>query len=280
MIIDLYFACWDNADILPFFFRHYDRFVRHYVALDDGSTDGSLDILSGHARVEIGKMPRAGPDEAHSTIALPLAETIWRERSKDADWVIMCDVDEHLYHSDLLAYLAWCKDEGTTIIPALGYQMLSDTLPKNGLLCEQVIRGAPFKSMSKLNVFSPRDVERLNYAPGRHSAAPTGNIVAPDRDELMNLHYKYLDFERVMRRHAACATRLTGRDVERKAGHRWLFTRDELRADWQEFDARAVDIRGECEPWHSHTEPRWWNHYRRPPRQGDDARVGHGVAIG
>ena len=37
MKIDLYFSCWNNEDILGFFFRHYDRFVRRYYVYDDGS---------------------------------------------------------------------------------------------------------------------------------------------------------------------------------------------------------------------------------------------------
>lgn len=263
MIVDLYFACWNNADLLPFFFRHYDRYVRRYVALDDGSTDGSLDILKAHPKVLVGSMARAGDGEAHSTVALPLAETVWREHSMDADWVIMCDADEHLYHPDLMKYLEVCKAHGITIIPALGFQMLSDYFPKSGMLIDQVVRGAPFAKMSKLNLFDPNAIASLNYTAGRHRAAPTGRVIAPDRDEVLNLHFKYLDFERVMERHAASATRLTVKDLEMRWGHRWRFSREELLADWATFEQCALDVLSLSHPWESHGKPVWWDRYRR-----------------
>lgn len=263
VIIDLYFSCWDNADLLPFLFRHYDPFVRRYVAFDDGSTDGSLDILRSHPKVELRSIPAGHADQAHSTVALPLSETVWRERSMDADWIMMCDVDEHLYHADLINYLERCKAQGITIIPALGYQMLSDSFPVEGLLSDQVRRGAPFDKMSKLNVFDPKAIERLNYTVGRHQAAPTGRVVAPDEDELLNLHFKYLEFERVMRRHTAAAARLNDADRQRSWGHRWRFSREELRADWAAFEERAIDVMSEPRPAESHREARWWDRYRR-----------------
>ena len=39
-IVHLYTICWDEADMLGFFFRHYDSWVDRYVIYDDGSTEG------------------------------------------------------------------------------------------------------------------------------------------------------------------------------------------------------------------------------------------------
>ena len=50
MRIDLYTLCWNDADMLGFFFRHYDRFVQRYIVYDDGSTDQSLEILHANRR--------------------------------------------------------------------------------------------------------------------------------------------------------------------------------------------------------------------------------------
>lgn len=260
--IDLYFSCWNNEDILGFFFRHYDPVVSRYFAYDDGSTDHTLEILKQHPRVMVRRLPRPGPDGSFALAPLPIAETAWRETSSAADWVMICDVDEHLYHADLLRYLSDCKRGGITIIPALGYQMLADSLPPDGLLCRQVRRGAPFAAMNKLNIFSPSDIESLNYEPGRHMAAPRGNVLAPDRDELLLMHFKYLGFERVMARHAASAARLMPLDLKNGWGHRWCFSREDLERDWEEFDRRAVDVVSEPDPSLSHVHPRWWNSYR------------------
>ena len=47
--------------MLPFFFRHYDRFVDRYVIFDDGSTDNSPAMLTGHPRVELRRFVRSEP---------------------------------------------------------------------------------------------------------------------------------------------------------------------------------------------------------------------------
>ena len=59
MRIDLYTRCWNDAHMLGFFFRHYDPLVQRYVVFDDGSTDGSLDFLRAHPKVEVRPMPPA-----------------------------------------------------------------------------------------------------------------------------------------------------------------------------------------------------------------------------
>lgn len=268
MKIDLYSSCWNNLDNLEFFFRHYDPFVRKYVFYDDGSTDGSVEFLRTHPRVEVRAMPRVDPSQSRSITTLSPAETCWREGSMDADWVMICDNDEHIYHPDMAGYLGKRREEGITIIPALGYQMLSSSMPDRGLLCETITRGAPWGQMSKMNVFHPRAIRRLNYSPGRHTASPEGDIVAPDQDELLNLHYKYIDFERVAHRNEVAARRLNAKDAEAGLAHRWRFSREQLREDWDAFERRAVDIRHQGEAWRTHSEPRWWEGYRRSAGAG------------
>ena len=53
MKIDLYARCWNEGDMLPFFFLHYDHLVQRYVIYDDGSTDNSQQLLSLNPKVEL-----------------------------------------------------------------------------------------------------------------------------------------------------------------------------------------------------------------------------------
>jgi hypothetical protein len=245
--------------MLGFFFRHYDRLVERYFIFDDGSEDGSLDILRAHPRVTLRPFVYTHP-QSRILSSVDFFENCWHASRGQADWVIVTDIDEHLWHRDLEGYIAACDRAGVTAIPALGFQMLSDTFPPPDVtLADRLRMGAPWSPMSKLNLFKPDAITATGYAPGRHSAEPLGRVVLPPRDEMLLLHYKYLDFERLLERHQACAPRSRAVDRERHFGHKYFWERERLKADWDEVAARLVDVAAPGYDAHSrHTEPRWW----------------------
>lgn len=265
MRIDLYSVCWNDADMLGFFFRHYDRLVQRYIFFDNGSTDRSLELLNANPKVEVRSVAFDENPDSLLLSAMPLAESCWKESRGVSDWVICTDIDEHLYHPDLHAYLEIAADSGVTIVPALGYQMLSEAFPdERQWLCQDLTMGAPFLPMNKLSIFSPNEIDAVNFAPGRHTATPTGNVIAPDRDELLLLHYKYLNFEKTYKRAEQLSARLRKTDVAHGWGHRWRWSREELLASWEEFKGQLVDVsRPDLVPWQSHPAPRWWEKYRK-----------------
>ena len=247
--------------MLPFFFRHYDDLVDRYFVHDDGSTDGSQDILRAHPRVELYRLPDYSDPRSRVLSAISHFEDVWRPSRGHADWVILTDIDEHLYHRDLSQYLETCLATGVTMIPALGYQMLSEDFPEDTgtPLCRSRPMGAPCGHYSKLNVFSPDAIDTLNYAIGRHTCKPTGQLVSPDHDELLLLHYKYLGFDRIHQRHQLYATRSREDDVANRWGYQYFWSRDELQTEWREIASRLIDI---SDPTINHAQfhpaPRWW----------------------
>src|SRR6266403_2276511 len=263
MKIDLYARCWNERDMLPFFFLHYDKLVQRYIIYDDASTDNSQEILRLNPKVELRPMPPYSDPESRSRSALALQETCWRESRGIADWVIITDIDEHLYHPDMYGYLAQCRAQGVTIIPALGYQMLSEHFPEHKtLLCQSLTRGACDLVYSKLGIFSPNEIDAVNYTQGRHSAAPKGRVVLPARDELLLLHYHYLGFERVRKRNAQFVTRQRKNDIAMGWGSEYSLSSKQLREVWNLIASRLVDIsQPDLRPWETHGGPRWW----RPP---------------
>ena len=263
MKIDLYARCWNERDMLPFFFLHYDKLVQRYIIYDDASTDNSQEILRLNPKVELRPMPPYSDPESRIRSALALQETCWRESRGIADWVIITDIDEHLYHPDMYGYLAQCRAQGVTIIPALGYQMLSEHFPEHKtLLCQSLTRGACDLVYSKLGIFSPNEIDAVNYTQGRHSAAPKGRVVLPARDELLLLHYHYLGFERVRKRNAQFVTRQRKNDIAMGWGSEYSLSSKQLRELWNLIASRLVDIsQPDLRPWETHGGPRWW----RPP---------------
>jgi hypothetical protein len=254
-----YATCWNEARVLQFFFRHYQPFISRFFVYDDGSTDGSLDILAAEPDVVVRRRRRSHPD-SFVLSGRDHTNNCWKESRGLADWVIIGNIDEHLHHPSLREYLEHCRDKGITVVPALGYQMLSDSFPPAHVkLCGAITRGAPWRQMNKLILFNPDAVREINFDVGRHAARPEGDIRYPERDELLLLHYKYLGRDYTSARHAELRTGLRAVDVANRWGHKYWWSAAELEADWRAMEARAVDIADpELAPWDSHREPRWW----------------------
>ncbi|MBT9291725.1 glycosyltransferase family 2 protein [Prosthecodimorpha staleyi] len=268
MTVHLYTRCWNDADMLGFMFRHYDPVVDRYFVYDDGSTDGSIEILRAHPKVTLRTLPPGDP-KSRILSSVRFSDQVWHESRGVADWVIVADIDEHLYHPDLERYLAVSRERVVTLIPALGYQMISAQFPEPAdlLLCAHLTRGAPWVKMSKLGLFDPDRIEATNYATGRHSCQPTGEIRLPPRDELLLLHYKYLDFERTQRRHEQSGTRSRELDIAKGWGKKYFWSREQLAEDWNAFERATIDIADSTIDHHRfHRARRWW---RDLPRVAD-----------
>jgi len=261
--------------MLGFFFRHYDPWVDRYVVYDDSSSDGSLEVLRAHPKVELRRFPRARTDSfvlSHTK----LQEQTWKESRGQADWVVVTALDEHLTvkHRPMSTYLNECMEQGVTLIPAVGYQMVSDEYPSSDeWLCESRTIGAPYSNFNKLSIFNPDALTETGFAAGRHRAKPRGNLHFPSRDDLMNLHYKYLGFERTFGRHREANERLGNLDLANGWGHHYGWPEDRLRQDWEEVRARAVNAGDPAfDPTLVYDPPRWWHpeDIRDEPRSAMD----------
>jgi len=265
MTIHLYATCWNEAKLLPFLFRHYDPIVDRYVIFDDGSTDGTSDLLKAHPRVELRQFPRTDLDDFIKSNQA-LQNEVWKESRDRADWVIIIDVDEHLFVRGvpLRDFLVRCKSQSITLIPALGYQMISEDFPEpEEHLCYTRTWGAPWSHMSKLGIFNPDAIEETNFPKkgGRHTANPKGHIKLPERDELLLLHYKYLGFERTFERNKIQLDHVGEKQkAHYLAGNiRYAWSRERLRKHWNRMKEEGIDISSlDLKSRESHLGSRWW----------------------
>jgi hypothetical protein len=259
----LFTLSWNEAPVLPFFFRHYDPWVDRYIIFDDGSIDGTLDLLAAHPRVEVRRFSRAVPDsfvESHRV----WQNNVWKEVRGQADWVVLTAIDEHLWHPDITGYLRRCKAAGVTAIPALGFNMIADGFPPADThLAETLRRGMPHSEMNKLSLFDPGAIAETNFGPGRHVAAPAGRVAIPATDEVLNLHYKYLGRDYVAARNGALRSGLGVGDLREGYGEQYGWSREKLDTTWDQMQARVIDYRDPSVGFATHVD-RWWRPRRRP----------------
>lgn len=262
-VVHLYTICWNEEDLLHHFFDHYDAVVDRYIFYDDGSTDETLAILAQHPKVVVRSLPRLNQD-SYVLAAKELHNSCWKESRGIADWVIYTAVDEFLYAPQGLGnYLKECKEQGVTAIPALGYQMVSDTFPiESEPILLQVKNGCPWSDMNKLSIFNPNEISESNFHAGRHLAEPQGNIVFPKSDVLLNLHCKYLNFEKTFQRHTDLNIKLGLIDKENGWGFQYGWSRDKFKEDWDFFKQNSHEniLADNYFPAleHSITDQRWW----------------------
>lgn len=239
--IDLYCLCWNDARMLPYFFRHYDPIVDRYFIYDNGSTDGSIALLESHGRVEITHFDTPGDSFVEEECRL--GDTMWQ--NSDADWVIITDIDEHIYHPRLLAYLQECAEEGITAIRTVGYEMVSDRFPSGeDPLYELVTIGTRSTGHDRLCIFNPKELTGTNYAPGRHTAEPTGNVVWPAYREVLLLHFKNLGLDYLIVRSSELMKGLKSKDIERKWGVHYTWSPETIAEKWQELKDHSDTVPG------------------------------------
>jgi hypothetical protein len=260
-VVHLYSMSWNEADLVGFFLRHYEPWVDRFVVYDDGSTDGTVDLLRAHPRVEVRRFVRTFPDSFVAS-QRHLQNEVWKESRGRADWVVITALDEHLHlpTERMVPFLHRCRALGITYVPALGYQMIADALPPDGtVMCRHLTWGSPCKFMNKLSLFDPGAIAETNFGYGRHDAEPTGRLCLPERDELLLLHYKHVNLQRCHERTKVLRTGLGEVDVANGWGHHYSWSLEELRASWEKYRRTAVDLsRTDLAPWEHHEAKRWW----------------------
>jgi len=229
--------------MLPHFFRHYDPIADQYFIFDTGSSDRSREFLESRARVKVTVVD----DEVDSFVTANLARhnNHWKQSRGKADWVIVTDIDEHVYHDDLRGYLARCQGQGVTIIKTEGYQMVADEFPtETAPLHQTVRRGMRWEVMDKEQVFDPNRVEEINWLPGRHVANPIGEVLFPAQAEVKLLHYKYLGLDYTIRRYKQLRTGLRPGDIAGEWGYQYLWDEAKITAQFQDIRNNAIEVFG------------------------------------
>ena len=159
------------------------------------STDNSVNIMNEYG---VNVIPYDTQGKLEESAFLNIKNNSWK--GSDADWVIVCDTDELIYHENIIEVLT--NTHANHIITE-GYEMVSETLPTTeGQIYEELKFGYSKPDYSKACLFKPSEVTNINFGPGCHFSDPTGpNIISIQDSGIKLLHYKYLNREVLIKKY-------------------------------------------------------------------------------
>ncbi len=224
-IIHYYSLCWNEEKILPFVLNYYFPYCDKITIMDNESDDNSVKIIQSYTKTEVRSYSTQG--EIRDDIYLEIKNNIWKESRGKADWVIVCDVDEILYHPNLISKLKELKDEGFTIIKPHGYDMYSENFPTKSLL--EITTGVKDnRLLGKCIIFNPNKIDEINYKTGCHKCYPTGELKFYKKNDFKMLHYKCLNLDYLIDRFSLLNKRLSNYNIENKFGKHYMAEKETI----------------------------------------------------
>jgi glycosyltransferase involved in cell wall biosynthesis len=203
MKIEVYIFANNDEKLIPYVARHYG--FAKMILMENNSTDNTIKVAK-----EYGMEVRTYiTDKFDDLILLEKKEHCWRESK--ADWVMVVDSDEFIYHPDLIKNLS--KETATILHPKF-FNMFSEAFPTTkGQIYDEVNMGTDGGMwLSKMNVFRPREIQSMNWAIGCHYAYPVGNVSINGNTELKTLHMRFLSRKYLIDRCQEQAPRMSERN--------------------------------------------------------------------
>jgi glycosyltransferase involved in cell wall biosynthesis len=245
MNIEVYTLANNEERMMPYIMRHYNRFAK-VIILENNSTDRTKEIAHSMGG-EIWSYNI--PDELNDQLHIDIKNNCWK--NSHADWVIVCDADEFIYHSDLSLYLSQTK---ATIFCLRLFNMYSENYPTTGgQIYDEVNRGV--EGGGKINLWRPSEIKEINFAVGCHNANPSGNVIfgidsrkqnslqrQKPGNEPLTLHMRYLSKQYLIERSQRAGQRLSALNRKNGWGYHMNFTPERIGSDYDNEIKKTIQI--------------------------------------
>lgn len=239
-IIHLYSVCFNEQVMMPHFLDHYTSFCEKIFIYDNISNDDTEKICQDHPKVIFLSYDTLG--KIRDDIYLNFKNNIWKKSRGIADFVIVCDIDEFLYHKNLLNYLSFLKTNKITLIKPTGYNMVSELLPtRSNNLFSDFQFGVRSTSFDKVIMFNPNEIDEINFDFGAHTCNPVG-LLNYSNNEFKLLHYKYLNLEYVINRYNIMSSRLSKFNLKFNLGLHYNFSKRRIKNEFNNFLKNKINI--------------------------------------
>lgn len=242
-IVHAFFVCYNEENILPHLLRYYSSFCEKITILDNNSTDRSREIIESFPNTEI--IPFESNEEFHDGVHIKLKNHVWKSSVGYADYVILGDADEFLYHENMVEFLKESKEKGITLFVPEGYHMIGAEdleLSADDNILEKVKYGVKTPVLDKPMMFDCNQIENINYGFGCHSANPNGNVVVSKHNGLKMIHYKFLGLKDYLYKNKIRAERLSKFNKDNGFGLYYMFSDDEHIADYKSYLERSTKV--------------------------------------
>jgi len=250
--------CWNEEHLLPYYLRHYEQYADKMIIFDNYSDDNSAEIISAHPKAELRFFNTNGESREDMEVDIKnFAPDIGRE--EDADWVIVGDMDEFVWHENLVGHLMALNAAGITVPYASYYHMITPEFPTTTKqIYDQVINGV--RAQSKHMLFACSGIARMNYGPGGHHCRPGGsnvtfgpykfdwhgdNTLCGSPHGLKILHARFLGANWTVNRFKDLAQRKSTNDKLNGFGEQYFIDRQELYHIFEQFEEAAQPVFGD-----------------------------------
>jgi len=233
MKVDVYTITYNDIKLLPYFLRHYETFADRIFAWDDGSDDGTRELLDSHPKVTVLEHNLRKLDDFY------FVQHLWPQYVKSrghADWVICAESDEFVYHPNILEKLSELKSQKAKKVNCVGFDMYHPKFPETkGQIYDEIKLGAPDSLLSKTIVIDP-DVH-VKWAVGRHRCSNEKTVTFGSGIAI--LHYRLLGYDYYMEKYRKHYRRARVEDLE-NLELRLMITREEFATN-EERGTNVVD---------------------------------------
>lgn len=197
MKINVIACCKNEEKILPFFLEHYSSFCDTIMICDGYSTDNSANIIKQFPKAILVRLDKG--TELNDGELMEIRNHYYKQFRDGYDWQIVVDVDEFLYHPNMIALLEEYKRDGVNLPWVAGFDMGSLTFPTAGIpLTQQITRGQYDKIfLCKSAIFDPQI--DIRYKVGCHWCYAE-NVNRGGEAQIKLLHYKFLSYQYLQER--------------------------------------------------------------------------------
>ena len=203
-------CCKNEERMLPFFLQYYSSIANEILVFEGGSTDRSMQMLISCPKVTI--ISTGENNELDERELMKIRNEEYKKDREKWDWQIIVDIDEYLYHPNLLQKLQEYKLRGITLPLISGFEMLSSKFPiyhPKLTILNQITTGKKNDEwQAKHVIFNPKEVTMI-YDFGCHKATYEGNVVKNELSELSLMHYRWISYDYFVNKNKYISDRLS-----------------------------------------------------------------------